>query len=284
MISKLAIIGPGLLGGSLMYAMRARSADTKIAVWARRLDAVEIIRALTTADIASTDIATVVSDAELIVLCVPIGAMPSLAEKIAPLVSDSAIVTDVGSVKSFVVRSLDQIFAGKARFVGSHPMAGSEMTGLSAARADLFQDSVCIITPSPQTSPTEMDLISGFWQVLGCRIRILTPEEHDRIVALVSHLPHLVAAALMHLTRDAQSDALEFSGNGFRDTTRVASGAPEMWTEIFATNREPLKNAAQAMIEKLQRAVRLLETCSDKEMMQFLTQAKAQRDSLRSRK
>jgi prephenate dehydrogenase len=281
--SRLAIIGPGLLGGSIALAVREkRPGNSRVSIWARREEAVEQIRFRNLADFASTDLKAVTAEADFIVFCVPIGVMASLAEKITDFVSSKTLITDVGSVKVPVVESLGRIFGGRGRFVGSHPMAGSEQTGIDAAHAGLFEGAVCIVTPDKNSAQQDVEAVRQFWAMLGGLPRILSPAEHDEVIALVSHLPHLVAATLVNLVCAQYPNSLNFCGSGFRDSTRVASGSPGMWAEIFGGNRGQLKKAIHAMIEKLQEAVRLVD--DDAKMQQFLANAKAQRDRLKKEK
>ena len=277
-MKTLAIIGPGLLGGSIALAAR-RAGGWRTALWARRAAAVAEIAALGIADAASTDLRGIVAGADLVVLCVPIGAMPALAREIADAISERTIVTDVGSVKASVVADVGAIFHGRGRFVGSHPMAGSEQTGIGAARAELFDGAACIITPDAATDAGALAEVRAFWQTLGARVLEVAPAAHDEIVALVSHLPHLLAATLVQTVLAENARAFEFCGPGFRDTTRVAAGPPAMWAEILRTNREAVRKSAEAMIEKLRGIITLLD--QDEPMTAFLTQAKTQRDRLR---
>jgi prephenate dehydrogenase len=279
-MKKVAILGPGLLGGSLALALRARS-KSFVSVWARREEAVEEIGREEVADFASTNLLAVASDADLVVLCTPIGVMPGLARQLAKVVRPQTLITDVGSVKGPVVSNLSAIFDGGAQFVGSHPMAGSEQTGIQAARADLFADAVCIVTPETETDPAAVARISAFWEALGCTVRHLSPEDHDAVVALVSHLPHLLAAVLISTISEAHRDAFNFCGPGFRDTTRVASGPPGMWAEILQLNRIAVRKSAEAVIEKLREIITLLDSNpADPAMHAFLTHAKTERDRL----
>lgn len=277
-MTHLAILGPGLLGGSIALAARARG-GYRVSMWARRPEAVAEVEALGVADFASADIRSVVADAALVVLCVPVGGMPALARQVAEAIPPGAIVTDVGSVKALVCAELGKIFAGRGRFVGSHPMAGSEQTGIGAARADLFTGAVSIVTPQEASEQDAVATIVKFWEALGSRVLRVAPEEHDRIVALVSHLPHLLAAALVNTVADASLSAFDFCGPGFRDTTRVAAGPPAMWAEILRTNHVAVRAAVEALIEKLREMATLLDR--DQPMTEILTQAKAQRDRLR---
>ena len=277
-MKTLAIIGPGLLGGSIALAAR-RAGGFRTALWARREAAVAEIEALGIADAASTELRSVVAGADIVVLCVPIGVMPALAREIADAISAHTIVTDVGSVKASVVAELGAIFHGRGRFIGSHPMAGSEQTGIGAARAELFDGAACIVTPDTATDASARAEVCAFWQTLGARVLEVAPAAHDEIVALVSHLPHLLAATLVQTVLAENARAFEFCGPGFRDTTRVAAGPPAMWAEILRTNRDAVRKSAEAMIEKLRGIITLLE--HDAPMTEFLTQAKAQRDRLR---
>jgi prephenate dehydrogenase len=277
-MNRLAILGPGLLGGSIALAAR-RSGGFHVSAWARRPEAVVEMERRGMADVVSGDLSVVVKDADLIVLCVPVGVMGALAEQIVSMISPRAIVTDVGSVKGPVVEELHGIFSKCGRFVGSHPMAGSEKTGLEAARTELFDGAVCNVTPEEHSDSDSVAAVRAFWQALGGRVLELSPMQHDEIVALISHLPHLLAATLVNVVGQENAAAFDFSGPGFRDTTRVASGPPAMWSEILRSNQAAVRASAEAMIEKLREIITLLD--HDASMTEFLTQAKARRDLLR---
>lgn len=278
--SKIAIVGPGLIGGSIALELRSRFPEIEVAIWARRQETIDQVAPLVT--LASTELQHVVSGADLVVLCTPVEAMPALAQRIVDWITPETLVTDVGSVKNTVVQTLTPVFRKRARFIGSHPMAGAEQTGFSAARLELFTGSVCIVTPEADTSPADVRAVSHFWQGLGCQVRSLSPEEHDKVVALISHLPHLLAASLVNLVDSQNSQAFEFCGPGFRDTSRVASGDPTMWTGIFTANRAALANCTKAMIEKLQQIERLID--QPDQIHKFLKTAKTKRDQIRLHK
>lgn len=282
-MKKLAILGPGLLGASLAMAVKDRFPACHIALWARREAAVLEVREAGIAETVSTELAPVVRDAEIIVLCVPVEVMPGLARQIAPLLGEGALVTDVGSVKKFVVETTGSLLPPGV-FIGSHPMAGSEQSGLAAARRDLFRGSVCIITPEERSDPAyraAVDKIDRFWRDVGCATRHLSPAVHDRSVALISHLPHLVAAAQVDFVCSEDVNALKLCGNGFRDSTRIASGPAAMWTGIFASNRAALTGALNGLIAHLRELSAKLEAGEDCEIEEFLTRAKAGRDGLK---
>ena len=282
-MKHIAILGPGLLGGSIALALR-EDVDVRVRLWARRADAVAQAKALEVADLVTSSLSEAVAEADVVILCVPVGAMTELVHQILPVLSPDALITDVGSVKEVVCRDLGPMLRGRAHFIGSHPMAGSEKAGISAARADLFQSAVCILTPEDGiTSAVAIQRATAFWERLGCRVRALAPTVHDQICAMISHLPHLSAAALVNTVEAVCPEAFGFCGTGFRDSTRIAAGLPTMWTEILLSNR-------MAVAESLRRFISILETTADQleradsraehEIHHFLDTAKTRRESL----
>lgn len=277
-MKRIAILGPGLLGGSIALKLRAVG-GLNVALWARRAEAVEEIRTRDCADVASTDIREIVRGADIVIFCVPVGAMSALAREIVGELRADTIVTDVGSVKATVVAEMSAIFAGRALFVGSHPMAGSEFTGLKAARANLFEGTTCIVTPGDSGGAVEK--VSAFWQSLGCRVVQLAATEHDECVALISHLPHLVAGTLVRTVAAKNPHAFNVVGPGFRDTTRVASGPPPLWVEILRENSTAVVAALDAMIAKLAEFRQTLAPQGDPQALHdLLAEAKRTRDQI----
>ncbi len=268
--SKVAILGPGLLGGSIALALRERQLAAEISLYGRSEQSLEGARRAGVTDQMFTDPRQAVEDAEVVIFCTPIGAMPSLAETISPALDPFAVVTDVGSVKGCVVQALEPLFHGKARWVGSHPMAGSEQAGFAAARADLFERSVSIVTPTENTDLQAVEIATQLWTALGCRVLSLDPLVHDQLVAQISHLPHLVAAALV---QSASTESLALIGNGFRDTTRVAAGPPPMWTDILLSNRTALESVLGRLISTLEQARTQLQSGDEKGLHELLAQA-----------
>jgi prephenate dehydrogenase len=212
------------------------------------------------------------------VLCTPIGAMPSLAEKIAPALSGTATVTDVGSVKAGVVRRLERILGG--RFVGSHPMAGSEQSGLGAARANLFERAICIVTPTTDSCPASTSTIRNLWESVGCRLVEMPPHEHDERIARVSHLPHAAAAALVNAIGLRVPDAGALAGGGYRDTTRIAAAPPAMWREIFLENGAGLVAGLEDFSTMLDSMKQMIVSRDAAALELFLERAKAIRQDL----
>lgn len=280
---KVSIFAPGLLGASLALGLKERGA-VHIRVWARREESAAAALSRGLADEASTDAAAMAQDADIVVLCMPVGAMEDAARKVVPVLRPDTLVTDVGSVKAPVVRVLEPIFEGRARFIGSHPMAGSERTGMDASRPDLFSDAVCFLTPTDRTAAAAVEDATAFWSGIGCRVRVTGPDDHDQIVALISHMPHLLAAALVTAVNKENPRAFEFAGPGFRDTTRIAGGSPHMWTEILRENSAEVLKSLQAMIENLREIERLLASDDPEReyrLNEFLSLAKERRDRLR---
>lgn len=280
---RIAILGPGLLGGSLLLALRHKLPGAHLRAWARRESAAAELGARNVADLASCNLQEVVQDAGLIVLCTPVETMVPLAQELLKSgVQPGCVVTDVGSVKTPVVAGIEAVFANSPlHFIGSHPMAGSERAGLEAAREDLFVGAACIITPTLLTAAPALQAARALWHLLGCRVLEMSPEEHDRKVARISHLPRLTAAALTLAALQNDPSAAECMGNGFRDTAvRVASGDPDLWTGIIMQNRTEVLNAVRDARDRMHDLVAMLENVDDKSLHRYLSEAKLLRDSL----
>jgi len=244
-----AILGPGLIGGSLALALAERELVDKLVIYARSARALDAIRTAGVDAELTGNPSEAVRDADVVVLCVPIEAMPVLVNEIRDALKPTALVTDVGSVKGSVDRDLAPLLDDRALWVGSHPMAGSEQAGFTAARADLFVGAAVVVTPTKHTQPEAERRAEQFWGAIGGRVLKSDPQWHDLAVAQVSHIPHLMAALLVNNVSDKSTEA---AGSGFRDTTRVASGSPELWTEIIWANRESIRVALQPLILELQ--------------------------------
>lgn len=247
----IAIFGPGLMGASLLMALRTKSPQTELSVWARREAAVREVQTSGLADLASTDAESAAFGANTVVLCVPIDRMEEVASAIAPHIGVDTLVTDVGSTKEKLVPRLEEIFSEHRNFVGSHPMCGSEETGLSAARAGLYDNALCVVCPTKTTRSDLLERTELFWKSVGCRVTRLSPSEHDAAAAVASHVPHVAAAALVDLAAQEPESFRALCASGFRDTTRVAAGSPEVWSAILAENAE---NSA-AVLAKLQNII-----------------------------
>lgn len=275
----IAILGPGLLGGSMAKALRRSSPGCLLRIWGRREEAVREILDQGLAGFASTDPLEVVQGASLIVFAVPVRAMAGLAQQIVGGVDDDALITDAGSVKQCVVEALEPIFAGsKASFIGSHPMAGSHETGLAAARETLFDGATCLLTPTPNTRPGAVERVTQFWESLGCdpkRILQLALEAHDRKVARISHMPHAAAFALVRAALRDDPAAVQCAGPGFRDATRIAGSDPDLWTGILMENREAVLDSLQDVASQLTELVEIIRNSNEEALRRFLSEARA---------
>jgi prephenate dehydrogenase len=278
---KISIIGVGLLGGSIGLTVKRRRLASEVAGYVRRAKSIAQCEKFGAVDYATTDLLAAVSGADLVILCTPLAQMRSLVQQMPPALKRGAIVTDVGSVKASVVRELESIIQKSgAHFIGSHPMAGAEKTGISAARQDLFESAVCVVTPSKKSNLAALRKVGQFWRALGGTTLRLTPELHDTLVGRSSHLPHVAAAAMAGLvlnpSHPKQQPAL--CANGFRDTTRIASGSPEMWRDIALANRTNLARELGAFVGELQKFQRALRKSDARAIAKFFETAKQRRD------
>ncbi len=269
--------------------MRKYLPGADLRLWARRQEAREALKTRGFAENqVFADLKEAAAGADLLVLATPVGAMGQLAQKIVDSgeigenagMAHGAVVTDVGSVKSAVVAELEPIFGRVGiDFIGSHPMAGSEKTGLEHADAALLQNARCIVTPTGQSQEQTRKILE-FWQSLGASTFLLDPAEHDRVVARISHLPHAAASAIVMAALGADSSPMECSGGGFRDTTRVASGAPEMWAEILLENQAEVQAALEDLRGNLREMLEFLRNRDQKNLAAYLARAKELRDRL----
>ncbi len=283
LVKQLAILGPGLLGGSIGLAAKKHRVAGKVVIWGRRIENSQAALKLKAADRIALTPEEAVRGSDLIILATPVEVMPGLVRSFRSKVNRKAIVTDVGSTKYDVVKHLSSLLSGRCTYIGSHPMAGAEKDGIHAAKADLFDGSVCILTPLPRARQANIKRLADFWQAIGCKIRTTSPSEHDELVAYISHLPHLVAAALVNLVERRKPGAFDFIGNGFRDMTRIASGPPDMWSQIALSNREEIRRSVDRLIEELETVRRNVANASDMELRAFLRRAKERRDDLKHR-
>ena len=275
--ASVAILGPGLLGGSLALALKADfGSAVHVRLWARREAALQ--EATGAADLLTNDLQAAVRDVELVVLATPVGTMASLSAQIAPHLDSGALITDVGSVKGSLMRPIRQALnRNDVAYIGSHPMAGSEQTGFKAARADLFKRAVCILTPDPADSVPTIERLKSFWHQLGCRTICMSAEEHDRKIARISHLPHAVASAVVRAALAADPSAAECTGNGFRDATRIAGGDPGLWAGILLENRDEVLAALHDVSSQITELVEILRRLDEEALRRYLDAARSLR-------
>lgn len=282
---KITIVGVGLLGGSLGLAIKQRKLAAKVDGYVRSSATISDCEKVNVVDHATRDLARAVEHADLIILCTPISRMRELAGQMLPALKPGAIVTDVGSVKASVVQELEPLFVrANAHFIGCHPMTGGEKMGVAAAKSDLFENAVCVVTPTARSNQKALEAVESFWKSVGSRIVKLTPETHDELVSRSSHLPHVIAAELANYVLSpthAKEQAL-LCANGFRDTTRIASGSPEMWRDISLANQKNLSRVLGVFIEGLEEFRHALDSGDHKSIEEFFEKAKQRRDDWRA--
>ncbi|WDR01461.1 prephenate/arogenate dehydrogenase family protein [Devosia algicola] len=260
---KLALIGIGLIGSSIALAARRHGLVDAIAIATRKSETLDEARALNLGDVYSLDATEAVRGADLVILCVPVGAYGSVMETIAPVLEPGTILSDVGSVKAFVHKILAPMVPKGVSLIPGHPLAGTEHSGPAAGFAELFMRRWCVLTPDADTSQADVEKLSAFWRGMGSQVETMDPAHHDRVLAITSHIPHLVAynivGTVADLEADTQSEVIKFSASGFRDFTRIAASDPVMWRDVFLTNREAVLEMLGRFSEDLsvlQRAVR----------------------------
>jgi prephenate dehydrogenase len=279
---KITLVGVGLLGGSLGLAIKQHRLANRVSGYVRRPQSIAECEKSGAVDQADTDLWRAVEKTNLVILCTPIAQMAALTAKMLPALPRGCIVTDVGSVKASVVTEVEPLVTeAGGHFIGSHPMAGAEKMGVSSARADLFKGAVCALTPTTQSNPDALARLEGFWQAVGARTLRLAPELHDDLVSRSSHLPHVVAAELANYVLSPVHPREQglLCANGFRDTTRIAAGSPEMWRDISLANRKNLARVLGVFIEDLQEFQLALENQDVKVIEEFFNQAKERRDA-----
>ena len=237
-----AIIGPGLIGSSIARAARAQGAVGSIVTSSRSPETRQRVSELGIADKVVATNAEAVAGADLVIVCVPVGVCGAVAKEIAPHLKAGAIVSDVGSVKGSIVRDMAPHLPDNVHFVPAHPVAGTEHSGPEAGFAELFEDRWCILTPPEGTDRESVDRLAEFWRLLGANVEIMTPDHHDLVLAVTSHLPHLIAYTIVgtadELETVTRSEVFKFSAGGFRDFTRIAASDPTMWRDIFLANKD----------------------------------------------
>jgi cyclohexadieny/prephenate dehydrogenase len=263
LFDRVALIGIGLIGSSLARVLRRESPDTTIMACARRAETLAAAERLGLADKITDDPAEAAEGADIVVIATPLSAYVGIGERIRPVLKDGAILTDVGSVKQVVIRDLQPHVPPRVHFVPGHPVAGTEHSGPEAGFAELFQDRWCILTPLPETESEAIQAVGRMWESCGMRVVTMSADHHDKVLAMTSHLPHLIAYTIVGTATDLEeslkSEVIEFSASGFRDFTRIAASDPVMWRDVFLNNREAVLEIVQRFTEDLtalQRAIR----------------------------
>ena len=281
--ARITIIGLGLIGSSVARATRKAMPTARITAYDADPDVRETVRALDLADDVADTAGASVIDADLVVLCVPVGAMGAVAAEFADDLPDDAIVSDVGSCKAAVLAALTEALPG-ATIIPAHPVAGTERSGPEAGFATLFQKRWCIVTPPEGADALAVERVAEFWRRLGADVELMAPEHHDRVLAVTSHLPHLIAYTIVGTASDleevTQSEVIKYSAGGFRDFTRIAASDPTMWRDVFLTNREAVLEMLQRFSEDLSQLQRAIRWGKGDELFDLFSRTRAIRRSI----
>lgn len=274
-----AIVGVGLIGGSIGLALRERRLAKHVVGVGRNTARLAVAKRRGALTSTTTQLSRGVADAELTVVCTPVARIVADVRDVADVCPAGALITDVGSTKQEIVTALDGRLDREVQFVGGHPLAGSEKTGAAQARADLFDGRVVVLTPTRRSKREDVEALSSFWSAIGAQVRTMSADAHDRVLAVTSHLPHVLAAVLSSVVR---RDELPLTATGWADTTRIAAGDPEMWTQILSSNRGRVVQALARFQERLDAVRKNLEDEDAAALARFLSQAKRNRDALGS--
>ena len=279
LFQKIALIGFGLIGGSIARAARAQGLAGEIVTTARSARTRARVAELGIVDRVVESNAEAVKDADLVILCIPVGACGPVAQEIADYLKPGAIVSDVGSVKGAVVREMAPYLPEGVHFVPAHPVAGTEHSGPDSGFAELFINRWCILTPPEGTDPKAVERLRAFWTAFGARVEIMTPDHHDLVLAITSHLPHLIAYTIVgtadELEGVTQSEVLKFSAGGFRDFTRIAASDPTMWRDVFLTNKDAVLEMLGTFTEDLSKLTRAIRRGDGEALFEHFTRTRA---------
>jgi cyclohexadieny/prephenate dehydrogenase len=278
---ELTILAPGLLGASIALAVKERDLARRTVIWARRPEARLKCAEQPWCDVVKATPWEAVATADFVIVCSPVDTIYPLVKRITDSLKPGAVVTDVGSTKSLISRLCHAVMPAGKHFIGSHPMAGSDKSGMEYARASLFKGQPCFVTPLVKSDPQAVDTVLRFWRDLAMEVATISPESHDEIVANISHLPHILASALCAYLASKDSNWRNFVGAGFRDTTRIASGNPALWKSIIEQNREEIVRALSEFENHLQAIKSAVTNDQPFEILNLLERAKAYRERLR---
>lgn len=284
LFERVALIGIGLIGSSLARAIRLHGLAGHIAVSTRSPQTLAKAEELGLGDSYALDPAEAARDADLVVICTPMGAYGAIARAIAGVLKDGAIVSDVGSVKCSAIKDLKAHLPAHAHLVAGHPIAGTEHSGPEAGYAELFPGHWCILTPEAGTDQSAVDKMSRLWSACGANVEVMAPEHHDQVLAITSHLPHLIAYTIVDtastLEGDTQKEVIKFSAGGFRDFTRIAASDPVMWRDVFLTNKDAVLDILGRFRDDLDMMTRAIEQGDGDTLEDVFTRTRAIRRSV----
>jgi prephenate dehydrogenase len=277
---KVSILGVGLIGASFSLAMKSRGLCGHVEGFGRNLENLKKAKEKGIIDSITTDPAAVGRDSDLLLLATPVGSFLDLARAFASSLKEGAIVTDAGSVKGNLVYELEKLMPQKVRYIGAHPIAGSDRSGFGSADAGLFQNARCVVTPTENSDPGALETVVSLWGTLGSEIVKMDPERHDRIYASVSHLPHMIAYAIVNTVADTDRSYLDFCGQGFKDTTRIAASSHELWRDICIMNRHNLIDVIATFQKNLDSFSRYLRASDSDSLEREFRKARTLREGL----
>ena len=279
LFKRIALIGFGLIGGSIARAARAQGLASEIVTSARSEKTRARVAELGVVDQVLETNAEAAKDADLVILSIPVGACGPVTQEIAPFLKPGAIVSDVGSVKGAVAREMAPYIPQGVHFVPAHPVAGTEHSGPDSGFAELFINRWCILTPPEGTDPAAVEKLRAFWAGLGAKVKIMTPDHHDLVLAITSHLPHLIAYTIVgtadELAQVTSSEVIKFSAGGFRDFTRIASSDPTMWRDVFLNNKEAVLEMLGTFNEDLSKLTRAIRRNDGEALFEHFSRTRA---------
>ncbi|MBI5886800.1 MAG: prephenate dehydrogenase/arogenate dehydrogenase family protein [Deltaproteobacteria bacterium] len=281
--NKVAIIGVGLIGGSIAMALRSKGLCGHITGIGRTIENLVTAKKLGVVDSFTQELEDGVKDADLVIVALPVKKTPEVIKRIGAYLKPGAIVTDVGSVKAAIIEAVEPALPQGVHFVGAHPIAGGEQSGVAAASAGLFQGHKCVITPTESTDKAALAAVKKIWQEAGAQVVMMDAEIHDWILASTSHLPHIIIYNLVNAVGDTanrRADLMTYSAGGFKDSTRIASSSPEMWSEICGMNKGNIVDAIEGFQKRLETVKKFIQAGDLSSLTREFAKAKGFRDSL----
>jgi prephenate dehydrogenase len=278
--NRITILGVGLIGASFALAMKKNGLCNEVIGYGRKEENLKRAHEQAVIDAYERDPAKACARSDFVVFATPVGSFIDIAKQIRSSLRSGVIVTDVGSVKGTLVSAMEELMPEGASFVGGHPIAGSDRSGIDSAEAEIFRGAKCIITPTEQTNKHALEIVTAVWKKLGSLVTLISPNEHDRIYASVSHLPHFLAYVIMNTVADIDKSFLHFSGQGFMDTTRIASSSPELWRDICLLNKDNLLESLELFKKNLDRASQYLRAYDSASLEKDFEKARKLREDL----
>lgn len=277
---KVTVFGVGLIGASFALGMKQYGLCHTVIGHGRKEENLRQAKEKKIIDSYDLDPAKACDGSDLVVFATPVGMFTDIAKKVLNSLKKGAVVTDVGSVKGKLVHDMDALMPDKVYFIGGHPIAGGDRSGIDTAAADIFRGAQCMLTPTPYTDSKALENVTGIWKTFGSIVKIIDPDEHDRIYAVMSHLPHLIAYEIVNTVADIDSSYLAFSGQGFKDTTRIASSHPELWRDICLLNKDNLLEYVEIFKRNLDRVSQYLRAYDTESLEKDFTKARTLREGI----